>query len=87
MQKSALGQARQALVDDLVALLGLTGTPSLNGPLAARHAFAVDVAGLTTTADWFRSNADIFSYVKPDLDLRAYFETARKRTTPAVTDL
>ena len=86
-KKAPWGDARKALVEDLATLFGLSGTPTLAKSIAARHAFAVDLAGLTTTADWLGSNADIFTYVAPDLDLRAHFDSVRKRTTEAVTDV
>ncbi len=79
--------ARAGLVADLARLFGIGDAPTLAKSVTARHAFAVDLAGLTTTADWLGSNADVFSYVTPELDLDGYFESARERTTTAVTDV
>ncbi len=50
----------EEFVPDVVAVLCPAERPSAPKPLAERHAFAVDLAGLTTTADWLGPNADVF---------------------------
>jgi CRISPR-associated endonuclease/helicase Cas3 len=49
-----------------------------------RNAFCVDLAGLTTTADWLGSNADVFRYVESDIDLVDYFADSKRRANLSI---
>lgn len=77
--KPAWGIARAELVEDLIGVFGVSrgATPRAHANTAAARAFAVDLAGLTTAADWLGSNADIFKYVEPGATAEAYFERAK----------
>lgn len=47
--------------------------------------FDAFLAGLTAVADWIGSIADVFQYVRPDVDLDDYLGLARRRATEALT--
>lgn len=77
-------EARATLVADLRRLAGLPeGLPTAPEGQAA-HAFAADLAGLTTAADWLGSDERVFGYVKPPGSLDGYWATARERAREAV---
>ncbi|MCC7536678.1 MAG: CRISPR-associated helicase Cas3' [Deltaproteobacteria bacterium] len=85
--------ARDQLVRDVAAVLGVGPPPvsargSTSGSLSPNplHAFVVDLAGLTTAADWLGSNADVFGYVEGSPDLGAYLEHARGLAARALDD-
>ncbi|MBK8255666.1 MAG: CRISPR-associated helicase Cas3' [Polyangiaceae bacterium] len=65
-------------------------SPTLNRPALppreARNAFVLDLAGLTTAADWLGSNADVFQYVTPPHSALEYYQTvAQPRACDAVS--
>lgn len=78
--------ARKTLVDDLVALIGPLEPLAPGEEMGSRHAFCVDLAGLTTAADWLGSNADVFVYVTPDINLTDYFTSCRRMAQVAVAE-
>ncbi|WP_441289009.1 CRISPR-associated helicase Cas3' [Sorangium sp. KYC3313] len=78
---------RSHLVEALAGVCGIspsTSRPSLPQGAANRHAFAADLAGLTTVADWLGSNADVFAYVEPPASPADYLALARERAVRAV---
>jgi CRISPR-associated endonuclease/helicase Cas3 len=78
-------QARAELVRDLAGVLEIqgAGTPTLPASASAMHAFAVDLAGLTTASDWLGSDADRFRYAEPPGALSGYLEQARRLAAEA----
>jgi CRISPR-associated endonuclease/helicase Cas3 len=52
-----------------------------------RHAFLADLAGLTTTADWMGSNADIFTYVDPPGSVADYWTLSNQRAKECIDRL
>jgi CRISPR-associated endonuclease/helicase Cas3 len=83
-KRAVWAQARVELVRDLVALIGVGAPPQVPRSHEEVHAFAVDLAGLTTAADWIGSNAEVFQYVEGPSDLSEYFQQARRLAEDAV---
>lgn len=78
-------QARQQLVQQLLALLGLDGAHTQ--PTAEEgidHAFVMLLAGLTSVADWIGSMDEVFTYQAPPASLRAYWSLALDRADQAL---
>ncbi len=85
-KKPAWKAARGSLVRDLVDLFK-PARPVLEPTFPDElHGFCVDLAGLTTAADWLGSDADVFGYVSPDIDLLEYFRDAKARARTSVAN-
>jgi CRISPR-associated endonuclease/helicase Cas3 len=78
-KSSVWQQARAELVRDLADALQIrgAGTPTLPESRSVMHAFAVDLAGLTTASDWLGSDADRFRYCEPPDSVSEYLDHAR----------
>lgn len=77
--------ARRQLVS-CVARLFVGHEPDLSAiQLPASRAFDAILAGLTTVADWIGSMAEVFTYVRPDVEPEAYLQRARARAPEALT--
>jgi CRISPR-associated endonuclease/helicase Cas3 len=78
--------ARAALVHDLASILRVppTAPPQPTASAAALHAFAADLAGLTTTADWVGSNAEVFRYSTATISISDYWAHAKELARDAV---
>lgn len=78
-KKPAWRTARETLLKDLFRLVGV---PAVEWPAiddsSRQHAFAADLAGLTTTADWLGSDAKLFRYTDPSVPLEDYWRYARE---------
>lgn len=85
-KKAPWARARETLVTDLLAVFGPRGTVVEPEDPSMLHAFCVDLAGLTTAADWLGSNADVFGYVGPEIDLAVYLEGAREKARRSVSE-
>lgn len=72
---------RSELVDALAKCCGVVNWPA--APFAwgpqGRNAFIVELAGLTTTADWLGSNEAVFHYVQPPATPERYWALAQDR--------
>ena len=82
----AWADARRELVADLARIFGGMGSPSLGRNRSERHAFAADLAGLTTTADWIGSNSDYFPYRPNTISLASYWTSARQQAVIALDE-
>jgi CRISPR-associated endonuclease/helicase Cas3 len=81
-------EAARDQLDGALARLLLTpaATEALRSfSLRSNATFDAFLAGLTAVADWIGSMAEVFEYVRPDVDLDAYLVLARQRATQALT--
>lgn len=83
-------ELRQRIVAALVEVIcdgTLAACPTLPSHRAQRHALTVDLAGLTTVADWLGSNVEFFPYVHPPRSAQQYWLQAQNQAHAALREV